>query len=216
MKKRAVIVSGGTLEIEVVQEQIQPGDFIIGVDRGVEFLDTHSIEVDYIVGDFDSVNPEVIQKYKERNTIPIREFNPVKDASDTEIAVRLAMELGYEELIILGATGTRVDHMWANIQVLAIPFAKDVKAEIIDGVNRIQLVKSPVILNRTAAYGPYFSVFSLGGAVEDLTILGAKYSLSNHRLLPYDSLSVSNQFVEETLEITYAQGILILMESKEA
>lgn len=216
MSKRAVIVSGGTLEIEVVKAQIQKNDFIIGVDRGVEFLDENKIEPNYIVGDFDSISEEVIRKYKAQTEIPIREFNPVKDASDTEIAVRLAMELGIEELIILGATGSRLDHVLANIQVLSMPFKKGINAYIIDGVNRIRLVDTEFCMKKSEAYGPYFSVFSLGGAVEELSIEGAKYPLKNHRLEPYDSLSVSNEFIREELKISYKSGTLIVIESKEA
>lgn len=216
MKKRAVIVSGGTLELDVIQAQIQPTDYIIGVDRGIEFLDKHQIPMDYLVGDFDSVAPEVINRYKLENQIPIREFNPVKDASDTEIAVRLAIELGYKELLILGATGSRMDHVWANIQVLAIPFAEGVKAEIVDGVNRIRLIEKDMVIAREEFYGTYFSVFALGGKVEGLTIEGAKYPLDNHELMPYDSLSVSNQIQGEKVHITHKRGYLLLMESKDA
>lgn len=216
MKRRAVVVSGGTLDYDVVIGQLLPHDFIIGVDKGVEFLDASGMIPDYIVGDFDSVDLEILEKYKAKKAIPIREFNPVKDASDTEIAVRLGIELGYEQLLILGATGSRLDHVWANIQVLAIPFATKVEAAIIDGVNRIRLIPKQMIMEKKEAYGPYFSVFPLGGSVEGLTIKGAKYPLERHKLEPYDSLSVSNQFLDETLSITYDSGLLIFMESKEA
>ncbi len=215
MEKRAIIVSGGTLEEDIVKREITTNDFVIGVDKGIEFLHQYQLPINYLVGDFDSVKPELIQKYKEDNRIPIREFNPVKDASDTEIAIRLAIELGYKELVILGATGSRLDHMWANIQVLTIPYLLGIKAVIIDGVNRIRILEQNEVLKKEEAYGTYFSVFSLGGKVEGLTIEGAKYPLSNHELLPYDSLSVSNQFQEETVYIQYESGYLILMESKE-
>ncbi len=216
MKNRAVIISGGSLELEVVKEQIKENDFIIGVDRGLEFLDRNHITPDYLVGDFDSVDKEVIKKYKAETKIPIREYNPVKDASDTEIAVRLAMKLGYKHLIILGATGNRIDHVWANIQVLSIPYQEGIKAEITDRIHRIYLLDKNVTMLKKDAYGPYFSVFSLGKPVEGLTIKGAKYSLEDYELLPHDSLSVSNQFEEANLEITYREGILIFMESREA
>lgn len=215
MRKRAVIISGGTIEKRVVFEQLKPEDFIIGVDKGIEFLDVNGIEPHYLVGDFDSIDLSLLDKYKRESKIPIREFNPVKDASDTEIAVRLAMELGFEEMILLGATGTRIDHMWANIQVMWIPFEKHIEAQIIDGTNRIRLVRSGFKLKRTEGYGPYFSVFSLGTPVIGLTIEGAKYCLRNHTLQPFDSLSVSNQFAEEEVTIEYQSGTLILMESRE-
>ncbi len=215
MKTRAIIVSGGMLETEFALEELSKGGFVIGVDRGVEFLYRHQVEIDYIVGDFDSVSLDIIAHYKHMKNILIREFNPVKDASDTEIAVRLAIELGFQEITILGATGSRIDHMWANIQVLAIPFGLGVKAEIVDSINRIRILDRQFMIEASELYGKYFSVFSLGDAVEGVTIAGGKYPLENHILLPYDSLSVSNQCVNKQLTITYQSGLLILMESKE-
>lgn len=98
------LCSGGTLDealaFETLREYEEP--CVIGVDRGVEFLYHHKIRPNYIVGDFDSLPEEIVTYYKERNDVPIREFNPVKDATDTEIAVRLGMTLGCSKLIILG------------------------------------------------------------------------------------------------------------------
>ena len=96
MSKTIVIVSGGKLEEEYVLSVLREEDacYVIGVDRGVEFLYSHDIMPNYIVGDFDSVRPEIADYYRNETSVPIREFNPVKDASDTEIAIRLAGTLG--------------------------------------------------------------------------------------------------------------------------
>ena len=64
MSKCAVIISGGSLDEEltlnVLKEIEDP--WVIGVDRGVEFLYRHEIRPSYIVGDFDSL-PEKITEY---------------------------------------------------------------------------------------------------------------------------------------------------------
>ena len=65
----------------------------------------HQILPDYIVGDFDSTPEEIVSYYRNETRVPIRKFNPVKDASDTEIALRLCLELGRKHVLILGATG---------------------------------------------------------------------------------------------------------------
>ena len=112
MSKKIVIVSGGELEESFVLSELETLDsqFIIGVDKGMEFLYHHKILPSYIVGDFDSVDQKIGDYYCNETKVPIREFNPVKDASDTEIAIRLAMTLGASEIYILGATGGRIDH----------------------------------------------------------------------------------------------------------
>ena len=60
--------------------------------RAWNFSTIHQIMPDYIVGDFDSVKQEIVDYYRNETHVGIREFNPVKDASDTEIAIRLAMD----------------------------------------------------------------------------------------------------------------------------
>lgn len=215
MNKRGVIISGGSIDDKFALQQIEKiePEFIIGVDSGLKFLHRNQIMPTHIVGDFDSVEPAIIAFYKNETKVPIREFNPVKDASDTEIALKLAIELGAERIWILGGTGTRLDHVMANIQMLKFALDAGVKAYIWDKHNRISLLGDNTVLSKEDAFGAYFSVFPLGGRIDGFTIKGAKYPLNNHILQPYDSLCVSNQYLEETVEISFRKGIVILMET---
>lgn len=217
MSKRAVIISGGTLYEELIEKTIGECEdpCIIGVDKGVEFLYHHKIRPSYIVGDFDSLSHEIVDYYKNETHVSVREFNPVKDASDTEIAVRLAITLGCHEMVILGATGSRVDHLWANIQTLTIPFKAGVDAVILDPQNRIRLIGGETHLKKEEAFGDYFSVFPLGEVVYGFNIRGAKYPLTEHTLTPYDSLCVSNQIEGDEVVIDFVSGIVILMETRD-
>ena len=217
MSKRAVIISGGTLYEELIEKTIRESEdpCIIGVDKGVKFLYHHKIRPSYIVGDFDSLSHEIVDYYKNETHVSVREFNPVKDASDTEIAVRLAITLGCHEMVILGATGSRVDHLWANIQTLTIPFKAGVDAVILDPQNRIRLIGGETHLKKEEAFGDYFSVFPLGEVVYGFNIRGAKYPLTEHTLTPYDSLCVSNQIEEDEVVIDFVSGIVILMETRD-
>lgn len=196
MSKRTVIVSGGMLEEDFVLPILKSEDteFVIGVDRGLVFLYEHGIRPDYIVGDFDSVPRKLVNYYREELDVPIREFNPVKDASDTEIALRLCIGLRRREIWILGGTGNRIDHLWANVQCLQIALDAGVEARIVDSHNQIRLLDRGITLKREEAFGPFFSLFPLELPVEDFNIKGAKYPLKNHILRPCDSLCVSNEF----------------------
>lgn len=217
MSKRIVIVSGGKINEEFVLPILQEegNKNIIGVDKGMEFLYRNQIMPSYIVGDFDSVSEEIGNYYRKQTDVPIREYNPVKDASDTEIAIRLAVTLGCKELLILGATGGRLDHLWANVQSLAIPMKAGIDARILDEQNRIRLIKGEITLKQTEAYGPYFSVFPLGDKIYGFNITGARYPLKDHTLTPYDSLCVSNQFAEDEVRISAPDGVVILMETRD-
>lgn len=217
MGKRTVIVSGGVLEEELVLRILkeEETEFIIGVDKGLLFLYEHQIQPDYIVGDFDSAPSEVLSYYQQETNIPIRRFNPVKDASDTEIALRLCLDLRRKQILILGATGNRMDHFWSNVQCLKIALDAGAQAWIQDGYNRIRLLNQSIVLKKEEAFGPYFSVFPLGGTVGDFNIKGAKYPLHHHTLTPFDSLCVSNEFVEDEVEISFPLGEVILMETRD-
>ena len=196
MSKRTIIVSGGVIEEDFALPVLksEETEFVIGVDKGLEFLYAHQIKPDYIVGDFDSVSKELVDYYREELNVPVREFNPVKDASDTEIALRLCLGLNRKEIWILGGTGSRIDHLWANVQCLQIALDAGADARIVDSHNQIRLIDRDITLKREEAFGPYFSLFPLEMPVDELTITGAKYPLKNHFLKPADSLCVSNEF----------------------
>lgn len=217
MNRCTIIISGGTLYEELILNVIrkEKDPCIIGVDKGVEFLYKHNIQPSYIVGDFDSLDEEIVDYYKTQTNIPIKEFNPVKDASDTEMAVRLGVALRSKKIIILGATGGRLDHMWANVQTLMIAVKAGIKAEIIDPQNRIRLIYKKTYLKKDEQYGKYFSVFPLGGPVYGFEIKGAKYPLTQHTLTACDSLCVSNEIVDDEVVIDFNDGIVILMETND-
>ena len=99
MCKRTVIVSGGMLEEDFVLPilEAEETEFIIGVDKGLAFLYEHKIKPDYIVGDFDSVPEEVIDYYRKESKCTDPRVQSVKDASDTEIALRMCLGLRRKE-----------------------------------------------------------------------------------------------------------------------
>ena len=214
---KAIIISGGELEegfVETVLSENE-GASIVGVDKGVEYLYHHQIKPNYIVGDFDSIAPEIIKYYKTETNVAIREYNPVKDESDTEMAIRIAITIGSTEIYILGATGGRIDHLWANVQSLAIACKFNVRAYILDPQNRIFVTDKPCQLKKSEAYGKYLSVFSLSGDIFDFNMKGTKWPLEHHVLKPTDSLTVSNRFEDELVEIDFIGGTIVVMETRD-
>ena len=217
MNKYTVIVSGGNLEEDFVMPILENEntEFIIGVDKGLDFLYKHKIRPDYIVGDFDSVEEDVVTYFKEVENVPAKEFNAEKDFSDTEIALKFGLDLRRQHIIILGATGTRLDHVWANVQSLKMGSDCGCDVRILDRHNEISVHNESFTIKKEEAFGKYFSLFPLGGTVEGLTIKGAKYPLEFHALEPYNSLSVSNEFEEDEVNISFSYGTIILMQTRD-
>ena len=214
---KTVIVSGGMIDEEVAKQVLNDDEdiCIIAADKGVEFLYKNNIMPQYIVGDFDSIEKDIIDYYRNETEVPIREYNPVKDASDTEIAMRLGMTLGSRKMTILGATGGRIDHLWANIQSLVIACKAGVDACIIDAQNKIYVTDKSVTIKKADAYGQYLSVFAMSGEIYDFSISGTKWELDHHDLKPYDSLTVSNRFEKDEVKIEFPEGILVIMETRD-
>ena len=121
MDKRAVIIAGGGIYDDLALSFVQKDSYIIAADRGLVFLAEHDIVPDLIVGDFDSAPEETRRRYLASHPgIEVREYNWEKDYTDLEIAAAAAADRGAREIVILGATGTRLDHMIGGIQTLAL------------------------------------------------------------------------------------------------
>jgi thiamine pyrophosphokinase len=217
MKRKAIIICGGLIEDDFVLGAIKAHkpDCIIAVDKGLEFLHQHNIEPDAIVGDFDSVCENVISQYVREKALCIHQHDSNKAKSDTELAIEVALDLRQEELLILGATGNRMDHFWGNVQSIKIPLDVGIKSMILDSKNRIRLLCEDFVLSKEECFGNYFSLFPLGETVENVSLEGAKYPLKNESLTPWNSRCISNEIAEEELKITFRDGIVILMETKD-
>lgn len=213
-----LIISGGSIEVGLALEFLKKDfDHVIAVDGGAAFCHACGICPDRIVGDFDTLDPEILAWYREHTEAEIREYNPVKDATDTQIAVELAMELGSTDITILGGTGTRMDHVLGNIQTLYFPLERGVSCRIVDGYNQIQLIRGRHVIRKDRQYGTCFSLIPLTTDVYGVTIRGAKYPLEGHHftVLGSGSFGVSNEVSEDQAEIFTDSGILILIESRD-
>lgn len=166
---------------------------------------------DYILGDFDSIDKKVLEKYK---TQKINELKPEKDFTDTEEAINLAINLKSSEIVIIGAIGTRIDHVLANINVLKIALDNNIKAKIINEHNEIELINNELIIEKNNLY-KYISIMPLTTQVEGITITGMKYPLENYTLTIGNSLGVSNEQIEKTAKIKVKDGILIVIKSRD-
>lgn len=216
---RAAIFSGGTLDAETVRAYLEqyPPDCILAADRGLEFCSRNRIRPDMILGDFDSVPADIIEAYRQRGDIPIRRFNPVKDTTDTAIAMEQAAEMGADEICFFGVTGTRLDHTLSNIFNLSLLRGRGIRGVIVDAHNRITMPEErEIYLKRSEQFGKYISLFPFGGEVRGVTLEGFRYPLQEYTLVPGDGgLAVSNEIAEETARICYREGILILAESRD-
>ena len=216
---KTVIISGGRIERDFALPFLKNEIFdqIIAVDNGLKFLYENQIRPTWIVGDFDTAAPELVEYYQTQTDIPIRRFNPVKDSTDSQIAIELALELGSSEITILGGTGTRLDHVLGNIQSLMLARKKGVSCIILDAYNRIRLMDGVVHLKKSEQYGKYVSLLPLTTEVTGVELRGFKYELTDYTFTSTGSagLGVSNEITAEVAEIRIKTGIFVLIESRD-
>jgi thiamine pyrophosphokinase len=217
---RILILTGGTISEEFIIEYLKSQSFniIIAVDKGLVTADKFNLPITYIVGDFDSAPKELVQKYKQdinNKLTTIKEYNPIKDATDTQIAIELAIDLKADEIVILGATGTRLDHTIANINLLALPLDREIDAFIIDEHNKIYLLNQNTTLYKDKLFGFYVSLQPITEVVTGVTLEGFKYPLVKRDMKREDSLGISNEVIGEIANISLKSGTLIVIESKD-
>lgn len=219
--KKVLIITGGRTNTDFVKEVYEEysPDIVIVADRGVMAAKESDIMPDYLVGDFDSGDSETVEYFKsqfERHGKPIvRTFNPEKDDTDTEIAISLALTLKPDDIVIIGATGTRLDHTMANIGLLHKVMGGGIKARIIDEYNVISIHDKEITLKRDTAFGEYFSLLPFTESVKGLNIKGAKYELENYILSSGNSLGISNEFKKNKVKISFNGGILLLFQTSD-
>lgn len=215
---QALIVTGGSIDDTFALNFIKENtcDISIAADSGMEFFRRNALVPDYIVGDFDSAEPGLLEEFAENNPdIRISKFCPEKDETDTELALRTAIEAGCDRVWLLGGTGTRLDHILGNIHLLGMAMEKNCVCIMADPYNRIRMLKQGIKIKRQEQYGDYISLFPFTPVVKGLTLTGFKYPLQKYELTCYHSLGVSNEIMEEEAEISFDEGILLMVEAKD-
>ena len=210
-----LIITGGTINETFLKEYLSKNKFekIIAVDKGLDTLNRAQIEPDYIIGDFDSVNNEILKQYENKN-IQITYLKPEKDFTDTHMAIKLANEIGSKNITIIGAIGSRIDHSLANIHVLKEALDNNIKAKLVNGNNEIMLINKETVIKKNGDF-KYVSIIPLTSKTTGVTLKGFKYSLENATLNIGESIGISNEQIEDEASIKIKEGIAILFFSKD-
>lgn len=224
MLGKVLLISGGKAEIDFIREYTASVNFdtVVCADSGLNTAYRLGMPVRYFMGDFDSVDPEVLEAYRSGRIAGSEHCEWVrypaeKDYVDTQLVLEWILEKGAAEITILGATGGRMDHFLANVHMLMIPLKQKVPTYIIDSRNRIRLIDGKLILPRRELYGKYISLLPLTNEVTGVTLRGLKYLVEDFTLRVGLPRAISNEMDESSgyAEIEMASGVLIVVESRD-
>lgn len=220
-KERVVLViTGGSVDLAWLRGWLCTKEIIfsIAADRGLEAADSLGINVDLVVGDYDSVDSHILDKY--RKNAEVVTYPPEKDYTDTHIALKYAIDKAKEindadtHIYIVGATGSRIDHMLTNISVLIEAYRSGVNACIIDKFNKVYLSGDNFVLRKSEQYGKYVSFVPVTERVR-LSLTGMKYNLCGYTLTQGESICQSNEIADDEAEVKIYEGCLIVIEAKD-
>lgn len=203
MTGKCGIISGGERD---TLSGIEDCGLIIACDRGYEYARAAGVRPGLLVGDFDSYTGPLPED------IPRMDLPAEKDDTDTMAAVRYAIAQGYGEIRIYCALGGRADHLLGNIQALSFCAERGVRASIVGGCCRIDVIKNSVI--SLEEQNGYFSVISLSD-VSTVTIENAKYELSDARLTNSFPVGVSNRWKNGEARVKVKDGTAAVIRVKE-
>ena len=135
---KILIVSGGSLDIEWASGLLERERFdrVIAADSGLAGCDRLGIIPTDILGDFDSLkDPGLLERYGSMTRGPVRHYPERKDFTDTDLAMQLAQVYHPDELVLIGGSGTRLDHTLANLNLLAFMEKKGIHTMLMDPNN---------------------------------------------------------------------------------
>lgn len=204
---RCVIVGGADIgDYAVIREYLRADDFCIFCDSGLKHLEKLQVDPGLIVGDFDShENPRLPT---ETIVLPCE-----KDDTDTVFAVKEALKRGYEDFLLIGVVGARLDHTLGNVSILLYLDSMGKKGCIVDDYSEM------LIVSRETEYVddsfPFFSLLNISGTAKNITIKNAKYCLENAEISCEYQYGISNEVLPgRKAAISVASGRLLLIKDR--
>ena len=184
--RRCVIIGGAEIRTyDRVRQYFRPDDFFIYCDCGLRHQKALGAEPDLIVGDFDS--HEKPETDRETIVLPVK-----KDDTDTVFAAKEAMRRGFDEFLLVGVSGGRLDHT------------------LVDDYSEMELVGAePVEIPERF---PFYSLVNITGTARGITETGCKFPLDNGEIHCGYQYGTSNEVLPgQTAVVSVKEGLLLLI-----
>ena len=202
--KRCIIVGGADINnYGFIKKKLKEDDYFIFCDSGLKHLSSLGVTPSLIVGDFDSYeNPNL---NIETIVLPCE-----KDDTDTVYGVKEGIKRGFDEFLLIGVIGARLDHTLGNVYILNYLDSMNKKGYIIDDYSEMELVSDkPAFVSDESTY---FSLINISGLAKGITIKDAKYPLDNAEITTEYQYGVSNEVLPgKTAKVSVKEGNLLLI-----
>jgi thiamine pyrophosphokinase len=204
-----VVLAGGDLGT-VTPGLVPEGATVVAADSGLRHAAALGVTVDLVVGDLDSVAPELLAAAAAAGTA-VERHPCEKDQGDLELALRSAARLGATRVVVLGlAGGPRLDHFLSNALLLGSDAFAHLRIEaVVDGA-RLVVVRDHVELHGEP--GGFVTLLALGGPARGVRTTGLRYPLDGEVLVPGSTRGLSNELVGVRATVTVESGVLLAVQ----
>ena len=205
--KVCIVLNGEIKNYQKTKEIIlkEKYDYIIGADGGCNHLYKMNIIPNYIIGDLDSINEELISYYKNKNVI-FEKYPTHKDETDSEICIYLAKKLNATKVDFIGSLGGRID----NIGLMNYVKNMDINPRILTSEEEILIVKNEKITLK-GNKGDTVSFISIVGDSKGVTLEDMEYPLNNAKVGYLSSLGISNVMVKDECIVKVEDGCALII-----
>ena len=198
--KICIILNGEIKNYDYINSVVVTGsyDYIICSDGGANHAYSMNIVPDYIIGDLDSVNENIIEYYKSKK-VKFEKFPTKKDETDTELCIELSDKLKAKEIHLIGALGGRIDHTIANINLLYYIRKRGITPKIISEKEEIYIAMDEEI--------------TIYGDAKGVTLNNLEYPLEDYDIEFSRPLGISNVMTDVNCSIKVKEGSLIIIKN---
>ena len=198
-----VILADGTFPNgKEALEYLEKADRVICCDGAARSLVAYGKEPDRIVGDLDSLSEDFKKRFADRI-----EHVSEQESNDLSKAFRYCKSQGYDDIVILGATGKREDHTLGNLSLLS-EYSRIVPGiKIVTDYGYFTVAGKPGVFNSFA--GMQISIIPLDSGVE-VTSLGLKYPMNKLRLDRWYQATL-NEALGDRFELDFPEGCELLL-----
>lgn len=203
MKKRCIIIGAGEFLEDKID--IKENDLIIAADGGYKHCLSVNVKPHLVVSDFDSYHEDIVD-------VEVIRCTPEKDDTDMLLAIHEGMNRGYNEFIIYGGLGGRIEHSFANIQCLKYLCEQKIHAKMISRDCSVQVIHDFIEFDE--GMKGYMSVFSLSDH-SIVSIENLKYTLDHGELTTSYPLGIDNEFIGKKSKIVVHEGYVLVITNKE-
>ncbi len=207
--KRIVIFANGELpDLEKARVLLRADDAILCADGGTHHALALGLQPNLVVGDMDSLSKDAWKKLEQAN-VQIELHPRDKDETDLELAIRRAIEMNPDSILIVGALGGRVDQTLGNIALLSDARLASLDCRFDDGAEEIFFCRARSLVEGRS--GDIVSLIPWSGAVHGIHTEGLKWSLRGETLHPEKTRGISNEMIDRTASISIESGLLLVV-----